>query len=483
MRDGERPDAENGEVLSGPLPTGFNSNRGIATLAGKSGDHDVTGRRDTRRSDVNELAECAAPRTLGSEVVEGNDVIRLERVSSVGHAESVRLTQDQTFLGEGESEEPIQLSFTLSDFEGTRPPRSPRPRYRCQPIAAPKASDALLVLFRERAEARHAARTAAKYRWAVRDLLRIAEGITGSPVALLDLLRDRELLGKALMSATGRHGRTQSRYTVAHHRTAIRAVARLLKAELTDALGADPHEVVRDALRAVAEPRGGGYRLVGGVPRRRGGAVPTPVEVDTILAALAAKGGWQGVRDHAIVLLLARTASRVSAMRTLDARDVRLMRDGSIRLMLYQKSRRDPREVELPPDATDAVRRYVATLNHAMRIEGRTERIALGQAGALWRGPGRARLSDKALREVLRAACVAAGTPDYTPHALRRFWATEAASSLPRWDAALGGGWKGTGQFDGHYVQPSRRDVWAALGRLGRPGESRVPALLETVIR
>ena len=274
------------------------------------------------------------------------------------------------------------------------------------------------------------------------------------------------------MSAEGRHGRTQSRYTVAHHRTAIRAVARLLKAELTDVLDADPHAVVEGALRSVAERRGGGYRLVGGVPRQRGGPVPTSAEVDGILAALSAKGGWQGTRDHALVLLLVRTASRVSAMRTLDASSVHVLRDGRIRLILYQKSRRDPREVELPPDAADALRRYVATFNHAMRVEGRTERIALGQAGVLWRGPNRAALSDTVLRQTLRAACATTGTADVTPHALRRFWATEAASRLPRWDAALGGGWKGTGQFDGHYVQPSRRDVWAALGRLGRPGES-----------
>ena len=70
-------------------------------------------------------------------------------------------------------------------------------------------------------------------------------------------------------------------------------------------------------------------------------------------------------------------------------------------------------------------------------------------------------------RPQLRHACRLAGTPDYTPHAFRRAWATGAAAVLPCWEAALGGGWRGTERFDTSYVTPSRAAVWAKLSGLG----------------
>ena len=42
----------------------------------------------------------------------------------------------------------------------------------------------------------------------------------------------------------------------------------------------------------------------------------------------------------------------------------------------------------------------------------------------------------------LRHACRLAGTPDYTPHAFRRAWATGAAAVLLCWEVVLGGGWR-----------------------------------------
>lgn len=301
-----------------------------------------------------------------------------------------------------------------------------------------------------------------KYLWAVRSVLWVAEQIGGRHLTLIGLFREESLLGQALASDIGREGKRRSRWTVAHHRTAIRAAATLLRPELIEQLGESPHEIIRRALRGAATPLGSGFRLAGGRPRGRGGPVPTPTEVAAILGALGARGDWRAARDRALCLFLTSTASRISAARNLDAADCHVMSDGTIRTMLYQKSHRTPREVELSEDTAVALRYYVALANASSVAPP----LALGTHGPVWRAERGGKLPDQAFRDALRAACARAGVQDYTPHAFRRFWATQASLKLSRWEAALGGGWKGTAQFDAHYAQPSRTDVWAKLGRL-----------------
>jgi len=55
--------------------------------------------------------------------------------------------------------------------------------------------------------------------------------------------------------------------------------------------------------------------------------------------------------------------------------------------------------------------------------------------------------------------------PAFSPHALRRFFATEAASALPRHVVALAGGWQGVERLDDHYIRPHTADLWAKLER------------------
>ena len=347
----------------------------------------------------------------------------------------------------------------------------PRPRgrsYRCKPLPSRVPSDRLVTLFEARATARLARGTAIKYRWALRSVLWVAQQLDGRPVTLIELFRDEALLGRTLASDLGRGGRQRSRWTIAHHRTAIRAAATQIRPELIELLRENPHDVIRRALRGAATPIGTGFRLGGGVPRARGGIVPTAAEVREIIRALGEGGDWRAARDQALGLFLAGTASRITAARTLNAADCHAMKDGSIRVIVQQKSHRDPREVELGDDEAMALRRYIHEANRA-RIG---PPIALGSKGPLWRGEQGGVLPDAAFRTSLRLACHRAGTPNYTPHAFRRFWATQASLRLPRWDAALGGGWSGTGQFDAHYAQPSRADVWTRLGRLGKPNEA-----------
>ena len=132
-------------------------------------------------------------------------------------------------------------------------------------------------------------------------------------------------------------------------------------------------------------------------------------------------------------------------------------------MLLHQKNGRERHEVELDRVSREALRLYMFAFNEAMRGAGRPYRIVLGKPGPIWRTECGVQMPEKALRAALRRACVVAGTPDYTPHAFRRAWATAAAEVLPRWEGALGGGWRGTERFDASYVTPSRASVWRKL--------------------
>ena len=74
---------------------------------------------------------------------------------------------------------------------------------------------------------------------------------------------------------------------------------------------------------------------------------------------------------------------------------------------------------------------------------------------------------------MLRSACLGFGRGRlHATRTFRRFWATAAAQRLPRWEAALAGGWRGTDL-------PSISTTWAsanyALGdklMRGRAGRS-----------
>jgi hypothetical protein len=54
---------------------------------------------------------------------------------------------------------------------------------------------------------------------------------------------------------------------------------------------------------------------------------------------------------------------------------------------------------------------------------------------------------------------------DFTPHALRRAFATDAASLLPRHTVAQAGGWQGVERLDDHYVQPRPATILRKLDR------------------
>ena len=359
-----------------------------------------------------------------------------------------------------------QTRFGLGDFAAVKPRAVRRRDYRARPISTEQPDD-LDRLYEQRAAARLTKRSVTTYRWLRKDMLACASAVAGRRIGLLELFADRDLLGRVLVSDRLAVGRACSKSTIAHRRTAIRSVASVLRPELQAALGCDPHEVIREALRSVAERRGGGYRITGGASRTKGGPAPSAGELRAIIAAMGQAEGWFGLRDCAYVMLLASTASRVNALRTLDGADCHGLPGDRVRVLLHQKNGRARHEVELDQESREALRIYVFAYNEAMRSAGRSDRVVLGEPGPIWRTERGRQLPDKALRAALRQACRSAGTPDYTPHAFRRAWATAASEVLPRWEGALGGGWRGTERFDASYVTPSRAAVWRKVAAVG----------------
>ncbi len=332
------------------------------------------------------------------------------------------------------------------------------------------SQDPLVQTYLRRLAARGAApNSVAAYRYQLRFVLRAAERLTGRLIRMGDLFRDVSVLGRVLVDAKGGvEGECLSKWTLAQRRSAVRSFASLMHPELVPLLGEDPHMVLHRALRGMAERVGGGYRLTGGVPRRRGGRAPTADEIAAVLATAGQVPGFVGARNRALFGILAATGTRVNALRHLDGTDCVVLPSGRVRLFLHEKAKVERREVELSRAQADALREYAEEFNwHASR-QGWQVRVRLGEPGAIWRNSDRGRWSYDDVRRTLQASCAAAGVPPFAPHALRRAFATEAASALPRHVVALAGGWRGLERLDDHYVRPHPPTIWAKL----RSGEA-----------
>ena len=377
------------------------------------------------------------------------------------------MRRDQTWRG---CEAGSQLRFPGAAFARVKP-RAPRRRRATVRV---RKSNSLEAVYESRLAAARGRRSVETYRWLRREVQALASTRAGREVGIVELFRRPDLLGQAL--ATDRRGSgtgRASKSTIAHRRTAMRSVAILLRPELRAQISRKPLDVIDEALRAVAERVGCGYRIAGGTPRTRGGPTPTPDEVQGILAALGATPGWAGLRDGAFFRLLGTTAARVNALRSLDGRDCVRLPDGRTRLLLHQKNGREPHEAELNLQAAAALQRYLAAHNQWATATGLAAPIVLGAPGPVWRSPRGRMWTGRAVRQALRRACAAAGVPDYTPHAFRRFCATQAAERLPRWQAAVAGGWRGTERFDAHYVRPREEALWRKLAAGPAPTAAR----------
>ncbi len=302
------------------------------------------------------------------------------------------------------------------------------------------------------------------YRYGLRCTLDAAAKLAGQRVTLGELFEDVSLLGRALVDDVGlANGRCLSRWTLAQRRSAVRSFADLMRPELVVRLGADPRQVLDLALRGVAERVGTGYRLTGGAPRRRGGPTPNSDQIKVVIAEAGRVPGFEGYRNLAFFSILAATGTRVNALLRLDGANCVLLPCGRLRLFLHEKGKLRQREVELSTAHAEQLLNYIEECNlHASRRHW-TGRIRLGEPGPVWQNSGGGCWSYNHVLATLRDACAAVTVPPFTPHGLRRAFATDAASMLPRHVVALAGGWRGLERLDDHYVRPRQPGIWDKL--------------------
>jgi integrase len=350
-----------------------------------------------------------------------------------------------------------------------RLPRRPRPAPALPSAAA--ADDSLLEAFVRRLAAQGRARKGQlAYTYQMRSMLEIARQLTGQQIACSHLIQNEQLLGRVLVHDIAPTLRTQvSRWTLAQRRSAIRSFAALMRPELLTLLGEDPHDRVDRALRSVAERVGAGYRLNGGAPRRRGGRTPSATQIGDVLDAVGREPGYLGTRNRAFFAILAESGGRVNALRQLDGADCVAMPSGRLRIFLHEKGKVEPREVELSRVAAEALRSYAGAFNYYAAIRRWCVRVHLGEPGPIWRNSARGCWSYNDVLATLRAACSDAEVPGFTPHALRRAFATDAASVLPRHTVAQAGGWQGLERLDDHYVQTRGATIREKLASGDRP--------------
>jgi integrase len=238
-----------------------------------------------------------------------------------------------------------------------------------------------------------------------------------------------------------------------------------MRPELLPLIKEEPSSVVERALRLVAERVGGGYRLTGGAPRRRGGRAPDHRDISAVLVSLRNASGFVGPRNRAFFGILAATGCRVNALRQLDGTECLVLPNGRVRLYLHEKGKLERREVELSSIVMHHLHEYMEAFNHFATSRAWRIRVRLGEPGGVWRNEIGGQWGYASVLKTLKDGCTRAGVTPFTPHAFRRAFATDAASRLPRHIVAQAGGWKGLERLDDHYVQPREPTIWGKLER------------------
>ena len=347
-------------------------------------------------------------------------------------------------------------------------------RRRPLPPKSHREAEALVTLYDKRIAARWTGRTRRQYRWVLRNMLGLAGNLAGRSVGILELLRDEQLLGRLLATATtADRSREVSAWLVAQRRSVLRSFTELMEPELRREGIADAGDALVRALRSVAEPVGTGYRLPVGATRGRGGPAPSLEEIAAIQDELAGKPDWRGSRNKIIFSLMTRRGLRIGGLLTLDGASAHRLRDGRIRCLLRAKSKREPYELAAPDDLTEPLARYVEQFNTWAKASGLPDRIGFGVLGRFWRNDLGQPLTYQAWTSELKQACISVGVPVYTSHAFRRAFATISTAVVPRATVATAGNWTSTRRMDDHYVQPSLTRLRQSVARLpSRPRQA-----------
>lgn len=362
----------------------------------------------------------------------------------------------------------IQLSLPEVRVPSRRLP--PRPAIRRSQHSSRIDDDPLFAQYARRLVALGAARkTVSAYRYQCQAVIDAAERLADGPATLAALFIDPQLLGRALVDDRHPDGEHRlSRWTLAQRRSALRSLATLIYPELQAIIHDDPHRQLDLALQTVAERVGTGYRLSGGAPRQRGGYTPPADDIRKVLEFVSAEPGFLGLRNQVFFTILGISGARVNALRELNGSDWLALPSDRVRLFLHEKGKRQPREVALDRDLSTVLDAYVHAFNDCAAAQGWNARIQLGVPGAVWRTPGGCRWSYESIATAPRTGCRRANVLPFTPHALRRAFASDAALVLPCHIVGLAGGWQGIERLDNHYIQVREPALWAKLDLTNR---------------
>jgi hypothetical protein len=340
----------------------------------------------------------------------------------------------------------------------------------------------LIAVFRVRLSNRSSAASAAKYGWTMTECVRLACRLAGTRVRALDLFKDSALLGMTLACGWNSRGdREISAWLASQRRGVVRSFALLMAGELLSAGISDGASFVDAALRTVADPVGGGYRLPVGWPRGFGGAVPAGDAVEALSQHLGSAPGWQGARNQALLSLLRLRGQRIGALLGLDGGNLHRLNDGAARMSLHAKSSREPFELAVPASVVSWLDAYVEGFNEATSPP---YSIGFGVPGPFWRDALGVNLTPAKWTSTLRDAAAFVGVPIITSHAFRRASATEAVTRVSRSVASLAGNWSSPRRMDEHYVQPSLTRLALQLAKLPattQPSASQPVETRETV--
>ena len=382
-------------------------------------------------------------------------------------------TKQRSTVPEGAQTQKIDSLPVQGGLPGLGEDKLIAPQRRRASAESLSAVEPLVDLYDLRVATRWTEPTRRQYRWVLRNMLDLASNLAGRSVGLLELLKDEPLLGQTLATATTADGRSEiSAWLAAQRRSVLRSFTQLMDPELRREGIGDAGDALVRALRSVAEPVGTGYRLPGGRPRGRGGPTPSIEELAAIQDELARKPGWRGARNEIILDLMTLRGVRIGGLLGLDGASAHRLPDGRVRCLLRAKSKREPYELAVPGSLIEPLARYVETLNAWAQASGLPDRIGFGTPGRFWRNDLGQPLTYQTWTNELKQACVSAGLPVYTSHAIRRAFATISTAVAPRATVATAGNWASTRRMDDHYVQPSITRLRQSVASLpSRPEE------------
>lgn len=297
-------------------------------------------------------------------------------------------------------------------------------------------------------------------RRALESAARVAQKHLVRPLKGLEELYEEELLASVL--ADDRYldgsGAKLSRYSLRQRRVALGAYLRAIG--LPGRTFEEARACMDRALRRASRRRGYRYIIGAGRPEPLDHYQPPQEDVRRFLTVAAHWcQAYTGPRLAAAAALSAWHGLRAVSVLAVDGRDLRWHR-GSLFLKKKEKAvkgKRESQEIELRPQVVAFLLRYAASFNSYAAAMGRRDRIGVGVPGPFFRALTGRRWLYESFLEACWRCCDDAGVPRFSPHGLRRLFASRiGAAPLSVQESALAGGWKNEGVFLRYYARSLR---------------------------